>query len=619
RQTSDGRNITTAKTNSSGAGLLAFLVMKLNSSREIEWQITSGVGGHDEPYDIIQTGDGGYLVVGKTNTFGSADFDALILKLDADGDFISSSKYVWQNVYGGSGNDIAYSVSEMQNGSFIIAGVTNSFGSRSDDAWILHLNYDGTIRVNGQKTYGSNIYGNTNYSDSFKKVASTSPHGAVVAGKTFFPNDTYSNNGYETANIWVVKLDYNGNSEWQKMFGVNSAGEDIDIQQASDGGYIVAGSADSASRYWVMKLDSNGNHSWSYKYGSGTNAFAAAIAEINGGYLVAGTAFIDYSYNIRLIQLDNSGTPLKTLTYGSIHNDMAGSLIRTDDNEFLLSATSNSYSAGESDLWLLKLNNSAELTSCDLTLADNASQEFFCVPLSTNSSCSTFSKIAMGSEERLEGESNAIVFSASLTPQTVTGFSTQDICILVDSDGDKINDDVDNCPDVYNPDQANCDADKDCPMIGDIDDEIIPVGDACDTDYDNDGILDDGDNSSKADDNLCTGGNTENCDDNCPSNSNKYQLDYDGDGVGYACDNCPGKSNPDQANSDQDELGDACDDYPDDSDDDNSTDAVDNCLFVWNPTQTDSDNDSVGNACDNCPDLANASQLDTDKDGWGDV
>ena len=150
-----------------------------------------------------------------------------------------------------------------------------------------------------------------------------------------------------------------------------------------------------------------------------------------------------------------------------------------------------------------------------------------------------------------------------------------------DADGDDIHDDVDNCPGMSNPDQADSDGNG--------------VGDVCDiVDTDGDGIPDDGDGSSIPGDAPCTGGETDDCDDNCPETPNADQADTDGDEVGDACDNCPDDDNADQANSDNDSLGDACDNCPDDDNED----------------QADADGDGVGDVCD-CPCIG-----DLDSDGW---
>jgi Thrombospondin type 3 repeat len=81
-------------------------------------------------------------------------------------------------------------------------------------------------------------------------------------------------------------------------------------------------------------------------------------------------------------------------------------------------------------------------------------------------------------------------------------------------------------------------------------------------DYDDDGVLNDGDGDGQYADHPCRGGQRTGCDDNCPGTPNATQADRDGDGVGDACDNCPRVANPDQYDRDRDGTGDACDPTP---------------------------------------------------------
>jgi hypothetical protein len=125
-----------------------------------------------------------------------------------------------------------------------------------------------------------------------------------------------------------------------------------------------------------------------------------------------------------------------------------------------------------------------------------------------------------------------------------------------DGDEDGINDDVDNCLELANADQADADGDK--------------IGDACD---------------------------------NCPQQPNEEQGDSDADQIGDVCDPCPDSPNASAADGDGDGFGEECD----------------NCPNEFNPEQDDADADGVGGACDNCPEAANPDQADDDQDGFGNV
>ncbi|MCC6147320.1 MAG: thrombospondin type 3 repeat-containing protein, partial [Anaerolineaceae bacterium] len=155
-----------------------------------------------------------------------------------------------------------------------------------------------------------------------------------------------------------------------------------------------------------------------------------------------------------------------------------------------------------------------------------------------------------------------------------------------DVDGDGISGHIDNCPTVSNPSQANADGDG--------------MGDACDPDDDNDGVLDGADVCPGFDDTIDTDA------DGIPDGCDAMPNDNDNDGVNDGADVCPGFD--DTIDTDADGIPDGCDAMPNDNDNDGVNDGGDNCPTVSNPAQTNTDGDSMGDACD--PDDDNDGVLD---------
>ena len=273
--TSDGGSIVATSRIIFQGGISADLwILKLDSSGNTQWQKMYHGDDHDYAYSIQATSDGGYIVAGKTESFGAGDYDFWVLKLDSDGDAM------WQKTFGGTDEDIANSVQATSDGGYIVAGTTSSFGAGFADIWILKLEPDGDIEW--QKTYGGDS------ADNAKSILITSDGGYIVAGSTS------SSGGGFFYNYWILKLDSSGNIQWQQTYGGAGSDEASSIQITSDAGYIVAGSTVSfgaGSEAWILKLNSLGSIQWQKTYGRSGDDFANSIRQTsNGGYIVAGSS-----------------------------------------------------------------------------------------------------------------------------------------------------------------------------------------------------------------------------------------------------------------------------------------------------------------------------------------
>jgi uncharacterized delta-60 repeat protein len=367
QQTSDGGYIVAGGTESFGAGDVDIWVLKLTSIGTVDWQHTYGGSDGDWDNSIQQTIDGGYIVAGNTYSFGAGDVDIWVLKLTSTG------AINWQHTYGGSGSDKVDSIQQTNDGGYIVAGYTASFGAGGGDIWVLKLTSTGT--VDWQHTYGG-IDG-----DWANSIQQTSDGGYIVAGNT----DSF---GAGDGDIWVLKLTSTGAINWQHMYehpyGGSSGDRAYSIQQTSDGGYIVAGSTeyffpleeDQWNRdIWVLKLTSTGAIDWQQTYGAGNDDRARSIQQTNdGGYIVAGSGA---GSDILVLKLSSTGAIEWQQTYGRRHGDEARSIQQTNDGGYIVAGNTFSFNAfgyGHYDFWVLKLLSDGDIDpSCGFKGTSNAS------------------------------------------------------------------------------------------------------------------------------------------------------------------------------------------------------------------------------------------------------
>jgi len=399
KQTNDGGYIVGSTTVSSDGDVTGyhgsgdFWIVKLTNIGTIDWQQSLGGSDSESLRDVKQTSDGGYIAVGNSyssngdvaSNFGGSDY--WVVKLTSNGSID------WEKNYGGSNDDVAYSIEETFDGGFIAAGytssdngdVSNNYGDR--DYWVIKLKSDGIIEW--QKSLGGTG------SDWGYSVCQTSDSGYVVAGRSSSnDNDVTGNHG--NSDCWVVKLTTTGDISWQKSYG-GTGGEVLEmIKQTSDGGYILAASSTSNDGdvggnyglydFWIVKIFSDGTINWKKTMGGTGFDWAHSIQEtIDGGFIVSGrssSSDIDvtghhFSYDYWVVKLSASGNISWQKSLGGDGADIAYSVCQNTDGDYVVAGASESTNGnvignqGFHDVWVVKLSFTVEVTELEESLGFN--------------------------------------------------------------------------------------------------------------------------------------------------------------------------------------------------------------------------------------------------------
>jgi len=326
--------------------LLLFLCFFSSDNVFPGWFRHYGGTGSDYSCSIHQSSAGRYIVGGDTNSYTYGGYDFAIYKLN------SSGNKVWFKHYGGASNDYCSEIQLITGGSggYVMAGSTSSYTHGLSDFAIYRLN------SSGNKVWFKH-YGGTHI-DVAHSIQPTSDGGFIVAGKT----ESFSHGDNDFA---IYKLYSSGNKDWFKHYGGSNIDIAYSIRQTSDGGYIVAGKTTSYTYggydFAIYKLNSNGNKVWFKHYGGTENDYALSIQQTSdGGYIVAGdtNSYTYGSYDFAIYKLNSIGNKVWFKHYGGSNDDIGRSIQQTSDGGYIVSGYTESYSYGNDDFAIYKLNSS---------------------------------------------------------------------------------------------------------------------------------------------------------------------------------------------------------------------------------------------------------------------
>jgi len=344
-QTSDDGYIVAGITTSFGAGATDVYLVKTDAVGDTIWTRTNGGSDGDDGYSVAQTSDGGYIVAGRTSSFGAGFYDVYLVKTDGLGDTL------WTRTYGGSDYDVGSSVAQTSDGGYIVAGLTQSFGAGGTDVYLVKTDAVGD-------TIWTRTYGGSD-GDWGASVAQTSDGGYIVAGYTY-------SFGAGLSDVYLVKTDSVGDTMWTRTYGGSKLDWGYSVAQTSDGGYIVAGlydydwEAETGGDVYLVKTDSLGDTIWTRTYGGSGYDYGYSVAQTSdGGYIVAGRtlSFGAGSSDVYLVKTDAVGDTIWTRTYGGSSGDYGFSVAQTSEGGYIVAGQTLSFGAGLSDFYLIKTDS----------------------------------------------------------------------------------------------------------------------------------------------------------------------------------------------------------------------------------------------------------------------
>jgi predicted secreted protein len=295
----------------------------------------------DIGWDILEVSTGGFVLSGETESFGAGDFDAWLIRVDASGN------HLWNHTFGGTYDEWGWSVIEVSTGGFAISGRTASLGAGSSDVWLIRTDADGNELWN--KTYGGI------YSDVGRELVEVSGGGFAIIGAT----QSY---GSGSSDVWLIRTDADGNELWSRTFGGLTSDSANGLIEVSTGGFAIVGRTQSfgagATDLWLIRTNANGNSLWNQTFGGLSLDEGQSLVEIStGGFAITGFTGSSGAgvEDLWLIFTDTSGTSLVNYTFGGTEFDIGNSIIEVSTDGFLIVGTTESFGAGVTDTWLIRV------------------------------------------------------------------------------------------------------------------------------------------------------------------------------------------------------------------------------------------------------------------------
>ncbi|MDT8394160.1 MAG: gliding motility-associated C-terminal domain-containing protein [Bacteroidales bacterium] len=343
-------------TSSYGSGDQDILISRIDSLGYIIWNKIIGTVDRDLGYFLKPDHNGGYIAICWVNVTPPSYDDWYIIKFDLDGN-ITQEKF-----FGGGSDDEVHSFCLTDDGGYVFAGNTRSFGIIESDMFIVKT--DSALTVEWSKAFDA---GAREHSRGVKQTASGN---YIILVNTYEP----------TQNLYLLFLTPAGDLIWSRQFGVSGLDYGWSVVIAEDGNFIVCGYTENfgaqASDILVFKISPSGNVIWAKIYGGTGNEIAYDIeSTVPGRYMISATttSFGNGMEDFLMMQINEDGDLINAHTYGGTGEEFQPFMDKAQNNGLSVSGATNSYGEGGFDIYIIKTDSDGasccgqELTELNVT------------------------------------------------------------------------------------------------------------------------------------------------------------------------------------------------------------------------------------------------------------
>jgi hypothetical protein len=263
----------------------------------------------------------------------------------------------WTQIFGmeQATDEYGRSVRQTSDGGYIIAGWTHTWSGRCTDIWLIRTDSLGD-------TLWTKIHGGTNYDFAYC-VEQTADEGYIITGYT-------GSYGALNHDVLLIRTDPQGNEEWTQTYGAWGDDAGYCVQQTSDLGYVVTGlKAYPNGSVWLIRTASNGFMMWDNTWGGSADDRGFSVRQTDDdGFIIAGqtNSFGAGNYDVYVIRTDDEGETEWENTYGGANLDIGNCIQRTEDGGIVVAGTTESFGLNGANVYLLKIHyNTGDLIWSD--------------------------------------------------------------------------------------------------------------------------------------------------------------------------------------------------------------------------------------------------------------